>query len=160
MITATQKQFPILKWFLIFFGVIFIANGFLVYFAVSSWNGLTTQNAYEKGVQYNKTLLQKEKERNLNWQLNSKLEPTTPKTALFRFSLLDAAKSPLEKASIKAQLKRPTHEGVDQTVLFTEQNPGIYQTVLAPSLAGQWDIYLTITHNNQTLKAQQRLYIP
>ncbi|PIZ29973.1 MAG: hypothetical protein COY40_05690 [Alphaproteobacteria bacterium CG_4_10_14_0_8_um_filter_53_9] len=34
------------------FGVVFVANGFLIYYATSSFSGLTSPNAYEEGLRY------------------------------------------------------------------------------------------------------------
>ena len=39
-----------------FFGIVFAANGALVFFALESWPGLGTDRAYEEGVAYNRTL--------------------------------------------------------------------------------------------------------
>ncbi|MBL4602812.1 MAG: FixH family protein, partial [Emcibacteraceae bacterium] len=36
----------ILAWFVGFFLVVFLANGIMTYFALSTWTGLETENAY------------------------------------------------------------------------------------------------------------------
>ncbi|MBT3306984.1 MAG: nitrogen fixation protein FixH, partial [Alphaproteobacteria bacterium] len=46
----------VLIWLLAFFGTIFAVNAVLVFFALSSWPGLTTDKAYEEGIAYNRTL--------------------------------------------------------------------------------------------------------
>ena len=50
-----------------FFGVMLIANGFFIYFALSTYQGLDNPNAYERGVNYNQRIEAAEKQAALGW---------------------------------------------------------------------------------------------
>ena len=50
-----------------FFGVMLIANGIFVYFAVATFSGGDTSNAYRKGLDYNETLAAAERQAERGW---------------------------------------------------------------------------------------------
>ena len=51
-----------------FFVVIIAANGMMAYFAIDTFSGLETDDAYRKGRDYNRTLELAQKQAELGWK--------------------------------------------------------------------------------------------
>ena len=61
-------------YFVLFFITIIILDSIFVYLAFSSHTGLVSENSYEKGLNYNDIISQKEKQDKLNWITVTKIE--------------------------------------------------------------------------------------
>ena len=64
----TLNGYHIFAAFAAFFGVVFAVNGIMVFMALSSWSGLSTDHPYERGLRYNKTLEAMAQRDALGWQ--------------------------------------------------------------------------------------------
>jgi nitrogen fixation protein FixH len=53
---------------LIFFGVIFVVNGVFIYLARSTFTGVSTEDAYHKGLAYNDVIRAAGSQHTLGWQ--------------------------------------------------------------------------------------------
>lgn len=62
---------------LAFFGVVFAVNGALVYFAIDSWSGLSTERPFEAGRNHDRTLAEAEAQAALGWNSAVTLTPGT-----------------------------------------------------------------------------------
>jgi len=128
---------------LAFFGVIFAANGALVFFALDSWPGLSTEKAYEEGVAYNRTLEAQAVQARLGWSsavafTATKKDGVGPAKGLLGLRLTGPNKSPVTGVDVRVHVRRPVREGFDVTIALKETAPGRYAAPLAVALAGRW----------------------
>ncbi|MBT3305036.1 MAG: FixH family protein [Alphaproteobacteria bacterium] len=131
-----------LIWVLAFFGVVFAANGALVFFALDSWPGLMTDKAYEEGVAYNQTLDAQAAQARLGWSSTVAFESRGPGTGFLEIRLKDRDNTPVSGVAVRAHFRRPVREGFDVSVILNEIAPGHYGAPVTVSLAGRW--YATI----------------
>jgi len=133
IITGRKVLFGILA----FFGVIFMVNGAFVYFALSSWPGLTTEKAYEQGRDYNQTLSGAEAQESLGW--SSHIEFTADlERHVFRIMFKDNEGQPLSGLRVRASFQRPVGDGKVIVVVLPEVANGEYQSPVLFPLAGKW----------------------
>ena len=127
----------------VFFGIVLAANGAFVLLSLRSWTGLSTEDAYQRGLDHNETLRAAEAQRALGWQ--TAIEVTSHGAGRGRIEVVfhDSRGDPLEHLSISGELRRPTHEGSDQAVVLARSGPGRYRADVALPLAGQWDLRLS-----------------
>lgn len=119
-----------------FFGVMFLANGAFVYFAVSSFTGLATENAYRKGLAYNERVAAAERQAASGWRARVDLAPGGDALSL---ALTDRSGLPVTGLRISAVLGRPATDRFDRALTLRERKPGRYATHLANALSpGQW----------------------
>lgn len=145
-----KSRFPIWGWFYVFFAIVFTMNAIMVYLANSSWNGLSTENAYEKGLKYNDVLKQKEQQQALGWNTKAAWEDGSQKLTLY---LQDKNGTAVESADVEVVFFRPTTQGFDQTVQAQAFDSGWYQAVpQMPLLKGQWQARGTITQGENILE--------
>lgn len=157
-----KKGFPIWGWFFVFFGIIFIANGFLVYFANSSWNGVVSEKAYERGLSWNETLEKREQQKALGWQMTMGFVPMGDLSGSVEVTLKDKAGNPLDQAIVKATAWRPTHEGVDipLDMKAVSGQAGLYRADVSFPLYGIWDVKFAATLGDDMFEAKKRIDIP
>ena len=128
---------------LAFFGTIIVVNLIFVYFALNTWTGITTENAYQEGLQYNETLAARDAQRSLGWQAEVATTLLADGSEQLTVDLRDQQGRSLSGLSVSGALRRPTHEGFDQTVVLAEEVEGRYITPLSLPLRGNWDLSLT-----------------
>ena len=145
-----------------FFGVIFLANGVLVYLANTSFSGLTTEEAYEKGRTFNKELARSDAQNKLGW--TAVLKSTSEKAEgrhLIRLDLImtQADKQPLTGGKIDLLLVRPTHEGYDQQLSMTEGAAGNYSAHVELPLPGQWEVRAVVSAKDGAYRLIERISV-
>lgn len=154
-----RSRIPLI--FFAFFGVVFAANGVLIYTALSTWTGLETKNSYLKGIDYNQTLAQIEAQEALGWAVESALVPSdVPGGFTVSVHLTGADGAPLTGARTEARIERPTHHGIDVQATLTETAPGIYTAPVTLPAAGQWSIRSLVWHGENTHQKIVRVVLP
>jgi len=145
---------------LAFFGVIFAVNAAFVYFALDTWPGLSTPNAYEKGVRYNTTLTAAEKQSALGWRSAVSLSASSNGQYVVLVRIKTKTGTAINALKIRLTLLRPTHEGYDQTIGLTETAPGRYEGETRLPLRGQWLGRIAATSpSGQTYNMQHELTV-
>ena len=143
------------------FMVVLVVNGALAYFATTTFTGLQTENAYEKGLAYNKTLEQARSQDEMGWSVEVKLEQMAGQghAALVAVEYRDKGGRPLEGMLVKARLIRPTAKGYDRDVVLAEVAKGTYGTTLDLPLEGVWDINLSAAGTDATHQIARRIVL-
>lgn len=132
---------------LAFFGVIIAVNAAFVYFALSTWPGLSTNQAYEDGLAYNKTLADAERQRGLGWRTRLDLNIDGQLSARF----FDKSGAMIGGLSPTVRLLRPTHEGEDRDIILKEAVPGVYSAPVIDLAAGRWKAELKVYKDGKIL---------
>lgn len=117
-----------------FFGVMIAVNAVFLYFALTTFNGLESPNAYERGLRYNEVLAAEKAQAALGW----KHELTLDKDGALRLAVRDAEGSPVTRLAISGEVGRPVHRQNDISLTFEEIEPGIYLARNAAEATGAW----------------------
>ena len=146
------------------FAVVFIANGALLYFALTTFSGLTTRQAYVEGLAYNDRVAEEQAQAALGWTLDVALSsavtalPDAPGRATrLRLTARDAQGRPLDGLAIEALVRRPTEKGLDQAIALAPVGPGAYRAALTLPKPGLWDILFTARRDEDTFRLRRRL---
>ncbi len=145
------------------FAVVLAVNGALAYFATSSFTGLSTDGAYEKGLAYNQNLAMARAQEAMGWTVDTQAKPAGekghPKVDVV-VTYKDRDGKPVEGLSVKAQMIRPTLKGYDHEVAFTTLGVGTYGGVFDMPLDGVWDMDVVATGNGTAYEHAKRFVIP
>lgn len=145
---------------LLFFGTIFVANGFLVYFSQSTWTGLETQDAYRKGVKFNQQLSEIREQNDRGWSMDVLRTDLPDGGVRFTATPLDQNRESLSLLNISVELIRPTHEGMDQTIELKESALGVYTGETAALPKGKWYVVVTAKRKDETMfRSKNELYL-
>lgn len=129
-----------------FFGVVFLANGTLVYFALDSWPGLSTESAYEQGRDYNQTLAKADAQRTLGWTSDIKLSEDSEDqdSHQLRIRFTDADGVPIDGLQVHVTFRRPVGAENMARVAVPQAAGAVgeYRSAVTLPLAGRWYAYV------------------
>lgn len=117
-----------------FFGLMAVANGFFVYYAVGTFNGFETRDAYRRGLEYNQRVEAGEAQARLGWKASASYDHGR---GVLGISVMDQAGAPLAGMSARARVGRPVHDREDAELSLRETSSGIYE-VRVNLRPGQW----------------------
>lgn len=143
--------------FVAFFGVVVIVNGIMLSFAISSFNGLSTDGAYDRGLSYNDVLAEQEAQEALGWQLAAGAEQLGDGMIDVQLRAIDADGQPVTRADVTVLLSRPISNDHDFTVELDYRGDGLYGAEVAIPLDGLWDLTMDINRGADHLRADARV---
>lgn len=142
-------------YFVAFFIILAILDGIFVYLALDSHNGVTTKNAYEKGLEYNQSITQAEIAKDIKQELAYKIISDN----LVKVSYSADIKINVPKITIK--LIRPIEQGKDFfSQLHLNESNDKYEAKIKFPLKGNWDILLKTNAAEIELRKKLRIFIP
>ena len=128
-----------------FFAVIISVNLTMAYFAVDTFSGLETEDAYRKGRDYNQTLEAAKRQASLGWQEEVTLS-LAGLGANAAHHIVVTLKGAEAEEGMKARLllKRPATNVDDQLVVLVETTPATFEGVVERLEPGRWKISLIV----------------
>jgi nitrogen fixation protein FixH len=144
------------------FSVVLIANGFLVFFALTTWTGLETEQPYVKGLAYNTNLESAKRQQALAWQVKftTSFEPGEENSANIQAHFTDGAGRSLIDLDVRILVTRPTHAGYDLELALVHSSDGIYRGDLTLPLKGQWDFRILARRGEDVYQRVERIVTP
>jgi nitrogen fixation protein FixH len=144
--------------------VVIAVNAVMITFAVRTFPGLETADAYRKGLDYNQTIAAADAQERQGWHAD--LRVATPERnddsrrteLLVRFTDRDG--NPLSGLDVETFLIRPTHQGIDRSTRLEERGGGMYQGVIEIPLPGQWDARIHAARGDMHFQMTRRIVIP
>jgi len=137
------------------FVVVLAANAIMVFFAFDSFTGVSTDDAYRRGLGFNEQLAAKQKAAALGWQVAARLDRKEAGGRLV-LALHDKAGVPLSSAAVRAEFRRPIERGLDFTVALTPRGAGRYVAPVRAPRAGQWQVVFHIALGSNRIVAERR----
>lgn len=148
------------------FAVVVTANLIMMYFATSTFTGLETKSAYERGNSYNALIAEQEAQDRLGWTVELTADgrlsdqPGAPeRPTVFALRMVDAQGAPIDGATVEAEIRRPTVAGHDTALRLMPVGPGTYRAETALPMAGQWDVQLLAKRGDDTYRLRQRVVV-
>lgn len=141
------------------FLLVLAVNVTMIAIAISTFTGLETTNAYQKGLAYNDRLTAAAEQESLGWKAALTVTPAESSRVSLELSLSDRLGSPITSAHVEATLLRPVQEGHDLTIPLEERQNGRYAAEVDLPLAGQWDVQLKANARDQTYRIAKRIQV-
>lgn len=148
------------------FGVVIAVNAALVYFATSTFTGLETEGAYEKGLAYNRTLAAAQAQRALGWTAAAEVGPAAApapegqRSATLAVTFRDRAGAAIEGLAVRARLTRPTTAGFDREIRLEGRGDGRYAAAVVLPMPGQWDLSISAARADGEYQLNERVFLP
>ena len=168
MTTSTAARRPGWWYPYIYVGVFLVVlavNITMAVSAVTSFSGLQTEQAYDKGLAFNQVLADAKAQEKLGWSVEALLVPHDASNASrhdadLTVSYADKDGKPVSGLSVKAALVRPTKAGYDMNLELVEKTPGQYVALAPLPLAGQWDVTVNALRGETRYQINQRVLVP
>lgn len=126
------------------FVIVVGVNAALAYFATSTFTGLETEGAYQKGLAYNDNLAAAKAQQEQGWTADTKVTPGAigidGVQVDIAVSYRDRDGKPLEGLEVKANLIRPTAKGYDHPEMLKPLGNGTYGGTYKLPVKGVWDM--------------------
>lgn len=142
-----------------FFAVVVVVNGVMIFVALRTWTGMSTQGAYERGLHFNDLVAEARAQEELGWTVTLDFAQTGADTGHLELALEDAWGNGLERAVVRAWLVRPSHEGDDFEADLTYAGFGVYAAEIRFPLRGVWDVRVQADHERGTYRLRERIYL-
>lgn len=119
---------------LITFGIVFAVNGVFVYFAVSTWPGLSQSDAYEKGLRYNEVIRAAEVQKELGWRSDISVAPN----GAIRVRITGRDGRTVDVGSAEVTIERPVGDAAARTIVLSKGADGAFSAQMTPLSKGIW----------------------
>lgn len=139
-----------------FFFVVIGANIIMSYYALSTFDGVETQNAYRKGRAYNDVLAAAKAQEERGWTLDLSHNVTPALDTTLLFAMKDKEGAPLTGLDLSLVLRHPVSEGKDRALSAVETRPGTYEAVLTLPAAGNWLLDISAHRQGELLYAEEK----
>jgi len=151
-----KRSNKLIPWLIVaFFAVVAILDGIFVYIANSTFTGVVTKEAYNEGLAYNETVAAADRRDALGWSGSVSLADN----AELSFELKDADDNAIAGAQVRAEITRPTNDGLDFGLTLVESTPGRYSAPARFPRSGQWDVRLFVEWDHKRYQQRERLMV-
>lgn len=138
-------------------------NGALAYFATSTFTGLETEGAYQKGLAYNQNLAAARAQEALGWKVDTKVTPGIIGSDGAKVDIvvtyLDRDGKPVEGLTVTADVIRPTAKGMDRQITLPPHGNGVYGGTYTVPAKGVWDMDVAANGVGASYQHAQRFVI-
>lgn len=141
------------------FLVVIAVNGALIFFAEKTFSGLETDNAYERGLDYNKALAAEAAQEKLGWQSQAAISDAADGRRTLNVRMSDRDGHPLSGLTLEAHLVRPSNDGMDVTLSPHAAGDGSYEAEFTLPAPGQWDLRLVAHRGDVAWQQSTRLFV-
>lgn len=160
MIMPDERRSSWIPWVLVaFFGVVLAANAVMIVIAITTWPGLETRQAYQRGLAHDEALAAAAAQAALGWKVAFAFEQTGARTGALRLDLADRFGNTLQDAEVQVAFVRPTHDGYDLVLEVPHHYGGRYLHDVALPLAGQWEARVHIVAQGREYRLRERVWL-
>lgn len=146
---SNTKNKPTSGWsvfigFCLFFSLVFLANGIMTFFALNSWQGVETENAYVKGLDYNQQIMKAQEQNSSGWEISFTQLPSSQRGEEISLNVVypEASNPP---AKVTASFTRPAQNGFDFEHNLLAKDVGNYAAFIQFPLKGNWKVKAAVT---------------
>lgn len=159
-LTSRRQRGSWIPWiFVAGFGVIILVNAVLAVFAINSFSGIETEQAYKTGLAYNDVMAAREKQAARGWRHELLYAPDEAGGGRFEITFAGRAGEALQDLAVVAQIGRPVHDGADQKITLTPAGGGKYSARLTLPFKGQWSAEISATGIGAPYHIRERFWV-
>lgn len=149
----------VLAIFVGFFLTVFAVDGVFLYQAISTFGGIETPDAYKKGVAYNESIAEDERQSLLGWTDEVSIVGAPHR---LRVALRGRDGAAVARKRLVATIGRPATDRFDTTLDLNETAAGVYEAPLPVAAEGTWIVDLSAYDGSApepAYHARRRLWI-
>lgn len=149
-----------LIWLLGFFGVIFAANGVLIWLALGSFPGVVVESSYHAGQVYNQEIAAAEAQAARGWQVSAEITRSGETSAVIRINAQGRTGAPISGVSFTGRLLHPVYSGDDHVLTFAEREAGIFVAPVSGIRSGNWTLELEADNSSgRVFLSENRVFL-
>lgn len=135
-------------------------NATMVYFAITTNPGLVVDNYYDRGQDYERTMLTK-LSRDPGWEMKADIpaDIRAGEKAVVRLFLVDRAGQPVTPDSVELYAYRPSDKARDFSQPMVAEGRGRYAADVSFPLIGVWDTLVAVREEGEEYTVGQRIHV-
>lgn len=147
------------------FLVVLAVNLIFMFSAIHTFSGLSTDQAYDKGLKYNEEIAAAKRQQQLGWSVTAEVRALEPTDAVAHgadilVTFKDKDGRPVTGLRGDVSFVRPAQAGHDSTGTLAEQGQGRYLIATSLPLAGQWELDVDAHRGGESYRFTQRIFLP
>lgn len=145
-----------------FFGAflfVVAVNGVMIYFAVTTFSGVETENHYIKGIKYNAALEGQRAQSERGWKVGLDFVSPEPLKGRMTLNLRDKDGNLLRDAVASLRAVRPVAAGHDFDIELSYLGEGRLAGEADFPLPGVWDLKLRVDHASGDYQEIKRIWV-
>ena len=144
------------------FLVVLAVNLIMARSAIQTFSGLETDQAYQKGLEYNRALAAAEAQKTLGWTADVDIRPSNlqANSLVVSVGFLDRDGKPVDDLTVDAEFVRPTVAGHDSRQGLSATGGGRYQAEVSLPFPGVWDMRVVARRGDLTYQLAKRIRVP
>ncbi|MCU0881241.1 MAG: FixH family protein [Hyphomonadaceae bacterium] len=151
------KGWHVFAIFAAMFGVIIAVNATFITLALKTFSG-ESDHAYMEGLRFNEQIAANHVQAAQGWTMKLSMARGAGGDARFTASLRDAAGDPVTGVAMTGLVGRPTSDGQDRPLTFSEEAPGEYVAGVDRLGPGRWLFAVEATRDGDApFKAETRV---
>ncbi len=168
MPTTTQEQgapTPAWRspWVIAWVGLVVVVLGVnltMVYLAITTNPGLVSEDYYDRGQHYERTLISK-LGKDPGWTIRSDIPADlhVDQASTIRVFLVDKAGQPVTPDAVNLFAYRPSDKAQDFSSVMTPEGPGRYVARVTFPLMGRWDTLVAVTQGEDEITRGSRINV-
>lgn len=127
-------------------------NGGLVYWALHTFPGATSNDGFDASNDYNRVLAAVARQKALGWSLTA--EEVQGRAVVH---LRDAKELSLRGVAVTATAERPLGMPTRTELRFVEETDGVYVATTSLPQPGQWDLQVRVDAGDRALRVTRRI---
>lgn len=163
MIRSIASLFRNDRWipasFVLFFIGLAGVEGVLITLSLNSFTGLSETDPYRRGLDYNKTIAARDRDRALGWRVSVGFEPEGALRGLVKVAARDAAGSELKGARVSGTAEHPVGGKEPVKIAFGSFESGSAEGALAVDAPGRWFLRVRIEDNGESIERRREIFI-
>lgn len=151
------KGYHVLLWMMAFFGLMFVVNGYFLFYAITTFPGEDVEKSYLQGLDYNSTLSRRAEQAKLGWTSEIGVVGSTLEIRAFEGSGLM-----ITGKQVDVVVRRLATTADDQILIATETAPGIYTVDVSALPKGEWEIVARVRpapDSEPVFEARKQVYV-
>lgn len=141
-----------------FFLTIAAVNAVMITFAVKTFGGVETENAYKAGLAFNRSIVEAEAQDARHWRVDIVRVPQ--RETDFAVTVSDGAGLPVSGLTLVATLVHPTDRRRDKQLHAVSTGSGTF-LLEASAEAGQWDLVTVFSNASvERFRSRNRIVLP
>ncbi len=153
------KPSKIPYFFVCFFTIFIIVDIAYIIVANSTWRGVISEDAYDKGIDHNQILHLQNLQKKIGWKFAIKLENLGNKKAILKVKIIDKEQKNLTSLQVEVKLSRPIQAGLDFTKKLAIDEEGWYQAKIELPNRGQWQFEVIASDNKNLMQEVKKFVI-
>lgn len=137
-----------------------MANAFMIFLSTSGGPGLVVDDYYERGEQYEKSMLQR-KANDPGWEMKVSVPEkfVVATKEIINVTVRDATGNPISRESVMFNVYRPSDSTKDFSLPMQRIDDGTYEVAVSFPLPGVWDALVTIPNEDNEINLPYRFNV-